>query len=126
MTKRLFSVFSCVGAIVVLFLLAGCTYEYNLIVRVFDTSGDSAVTNVRVVVMKKAFDESDLSALISEPVNTAGELEVSLCCSPNPQVWVYAFIDANASSHWDLGERLQSAQNPVQLSDDATLDIHFD
>ncbi len=126
MTKRLLSGIAYVLAIAILFSLTGCTYEYKLLVRVFDDTGDSAITNVRVIVVKKAIDESELSALISEPVNSAGELEVVLCCSPDPQVWVYAFIDSSASLHWDESEKIRSAQNPVQLSDDATLDIQFE
>ena len=118
--------FDHLAAIVASLMLAGCTYEYKLLVRVTDASGDPANVNVRVVVMTKAFDEDDLPALISDPVDSAGELEVSLCCSPNPQVWVYAFVDANASSYWDRGERLQAAQNPLRLDDDATLNIQFD
>ena len=126
MTNRLS--FGCghIVALVAAFLLTACTYEYKLLVRVFDSAGDSATANVRVVVIKRAIEQRELSALISEPVNSSGELEVSLCCSPNPQVWVFAFIDANKSSTWDTGERLQSARNPVNLNDDATLDIQFD
>lgn len=116
----------CLAAIIVSLLLSGCTYEYTLLVRVIDTFGNPASDNVRVVVMEKAFDEGDLPALVSDPVNSAGELEVNLCCSPNPQVWVYAFVDVNGSSFWDEGERLQAAENPLSLDDDATLIIRFD
>ena len=114
------------AAIGVSLLLAGCTYEYTLLIRVIDSSGNPANENVRVVVAERAFDERDLPELTSEPVNLAGELEVKLCCSPNPQVWVYVFVDANGSSFWDEGERLQAAENPFSVDDDVTLVIKFE
>lgn len=115
------------ATIVALLLLTGCSYEYKLSIRVIDSSGNPANANVRVIVMKQAYDEGELSALISDPVDSYGQLEISLCCSPKPQVWVYAFVDANASSHWDAGERLQTAQNPLHLTNDnTTVTIQFD
>lgn len=113
-------------ATIVLVLLAGCTYEYTLLVRVIDSSGIPVNVNTRIIVMKKAPDEGDLPALISEPVDSSGALEVRLCCDPNPQVWVYAFVDTNDSLHWEEGEYLQAAQNPLSVTDDETLIIQLD
>ena len=114
------------AAISVSLFLTGCSYEYTLLVRVIDSSGNPANENVRVVVAERVFDERDLPALTSKSVNLAGELEVNLCCSPNPQVWIYVFVDANGSSFRDEGERLEAAENPFTVDDDVTLVIKFE
>jgi len=107
-------------------LLTGCTYEYTLLVRVIDSSETAVNVNTRIIVMQKAPDEIDLPALVSEPVDSSGELEVRLCCEPNPQVWVYVFVDTDHSLYWEEGEYLQAAQNPLSVTDDETLIIQLD
>lgn len=99
-------------------LLSACSYAYELRVTVVagENVDTAAITDVSIIIAKVSHQRSQLSDMATFPVDEDGALTTEICCTPNPQIWVYAFHDANGSGHWDSDELLVADNNsPVRL-----------
>ncbi|ASJ73298.1 hypothetical protein [Granulosicoccus antarcticus] len=108
------------GAAVV---LSACSFAYQLRVTVVpgDQIGIEAIADVNIIIAKTPVQQSQSSSMMTLPVDEEGTLVTEICCSPDPDIWIYAFVDANRSGRWDSDETLVAdSNNPHRLSDDYT------
>ncbi len=102
-------------------VLAACSYVYELHVTVVpgEQVGTEAIVDVSVIIAKAPHQPSQLSSMAAIPINEDGFLTTEICCTPNPEIWIYAFHDVNGSGIWDSDEPLVAdSSNPVRLTAD--------
>jgi len=107
-------------------LLTACSYAYKLQVTIIPGEQvDSKVINeVNIIIVKAPHQPSELSSMPTLPVGEEGVLITEICCTPDPDIWVYAFHDANGSDRWDSNEPLVIySDNPIRLTDDYTMTL---
>lgn len=107
-------------------MLAACSYTYELRVTVVpgEQVDAEAIAEVSIIIAKAPHQRSQLSSMTALPVDDDGVFTTEICCTPNPEIWIYAFHDANRSGFWDSDEPMVAdSASPVRLSDDYTLTL---
>lgn len=99
--------------------LAACAYAYQLQVTIVPghlVSGES-MKDVSIIIAKVPHQRDQLSNMITLPLGESDSLTTAICCTPTPDIWVYAFFDTNGSGRWDPEEPLAMGNNnPIRLT----------